>query len=107
NNTSAASRDLARARADNLAARSRDPRDKTPRIGLAGVYNNEVKPQLAQQTLELAVALQPSNAASWFALWLLDGSTTKVGLAALAAAHHLYPYDPDLPRSALEKSGAS
>ncbi len=107
NNTSAASRDLARARADYLAARSRDPLDITPLIGLAGVYNNEVKPQLAQQTLELAVALQPSNAASWFALWLLDGSTTKVGLAALAAAHHLYPYDPDLPRSALEKSGAS
>jgi O-antigen ligase len=107
NDTSAASRDLARARADYLAARSRDPLDITPLIGLAGVYNNEVKPQLAQQTLELAVALQPSNAASWFALWLLDGSTTKVGLAALAAAHHLYPYDPDLPRSALEKSGAS
>ncbi len=107
NDTSAASRDLSLARADYLAARSRDPLDITPLIGLAGVYNNELKPQLAQQTLERAVALQPANAASWFALWQLDGPSTKVGRAALAAADHLYPYDPDLPRSALEKSGVS
>ena len=106
NDNAAARRDLALARADYLAARSRDPLDITPLIGLAGVYNNEIKPQLAQQTLEQAVALQPSNAASWFALWQLDGST-KIGLAALAAAHHLYPYDPDLPRSALENASAS
>jgi O-antigen ligase len=106
NDNAAARRDLALARADYLAARSHDPLDITPLIGLAGVYNNGIKPQLAQQTLEQAVALQPSNAASWFALWQLDGST-KLGLAALAAAHHLYPYDPDLPRSALENASAS
>ena len=106
NENAVARRDLALARADYLAARSRDPLDITPLIGLAGVYNNEIKSQLAQQTLEQAVALQPSNAASWFALWQLDGST-KIGLAALAAAHHLFPYDPDLPRSALENASAS
>jgi O-antigen ligase len=106
NHAGTARRDLALARSDYLAARSRDSLDITPLVGLAGVYNNDVQPQLAQQTLERAVALQPSNAASWFALWQLDGST-KVGLAALAAAHHLYPYDPDLPRSALEKSTTS
>jgi len=111
NHNGEANRDLAVARADYLAANSRDPVDITPLIGLAGVYNNTPgETSLAQKTLERAVALQPSNAASWFALWQLDSVTPgygKVGRDALAAAHHLYPYDPDLPRSALENAAAS
>jgi O-antigen ligase len=111
NHNTQANRELAVARADYMAANSHDPVDITPLIGLAGVYNNTPgETRLAQQTLERAIALQPSNAASWFALWQLDSVTpgyANIARQALAAAHHLYPYDPDLPRSALENAAAS
>jgi len=98
---------LALARADDLAAVSRDPLDITPLINLSGVYNSADKPQLAQRTLEQAVALQPSNAASWFALWQFDSCIpryAKVGQEAFAVAYHLYPYDPGLDKSAIENA---
>jgi O-antigen ligase len=105
NDTAAARRELAVARADELAAVSRDPLDITPLINLAGVYIQAGDTTLGQQTLERAVKLQPSNAASWFALWELDSSIpryAKVGARALAVAYRLYPYQPGLIRRAIE-----
>ena len=103
-----ATRQLALARADELTAITEDPLDITPLIALAGVYNNTPGgTQLAQHTLERAVALQPSNAASWFALWQLDlciPRYTKLGNQALAVAYHLYPYDPGLEKKAIENA---
>ena len=57
---------------------------------------------LAQQTLERAVQLQPSNAASWFNLWLFDTAIpryAKIADQALAVTYHLDPYDPGLDES--------
>jgi len=105
NHNRAGSRDLAVARADELAAIKRDPLDITPLINLAGVYVQAGDTALAQQTLERAVTLQPSNAASWFALWELDNPIpryAKVAAQALAVAYRLSPYDPGLVRKAIE-----
>jgi len=105
NHNAVAAHDLAIARADELAAVSRDPLDIVPLINLGGVYIQSGETVLAQKTLERAVALQPSNAASWFALWTLDSAIpryTKVGDQALAVAYHLYPYYPGLAKTAIE-----
>ncbi len=102
-----AARDINTARVDELAAASRDPLDITPLINLAGAYLQAGDVQSAQQTLERAVALQPSNAASWFALWELDSGIrryAKVAARALAVTFRLYPYEPGLEKKAIEKS---
>ncbi len=98
----AARRQLVIARRDEAAAIARDPLDITPLVDLAGAYNAAGRRALAQLTLERAVALQPSNAASWFNLWLLDSSIPryeKLANQALAAAYQLDPYDPDLDQT--------
>ncbi len=102
-----ASRDLATAASDELTAVARDPLDITPLIDLSGAYAQVGRLRLAQSTLERAVALQPSNAASWFALWQFDTDNdydTKTAQQALAVALHLYPYDPGLVKKAIENS---
>ena len=46
--------------------------------------------------------LQPSNAASWFDLWLFDSGIpryAKIADQALAVTYHLDPYDPGLDES--------
>ncbi len=87
---------IALARADELTAIARDPLDITPLIDLAGAYAQEGRTQLVQKTLERAVVVQPSNAASWYALWQFDRKVpryTATADQALAAIYHLYPYD--------------
>lgn len=97
-----AKRELAAARSDELTAIARDPLDIAPRADLAGAYNTAGQVALAQRTLERAVQLQPSNAASWFNLWLFDSGIpryTKIADQALAVTYHLDPYDPGLDES--------
>ena len=97
-----AKRELAAARADELTAIARDPLDITPRTDLAGAYNTAGEVSLAQRTLERAVQLQPSNAVSWFNLWLFDTAIpryAKIADEALAVTYHLDPYDPGLDES--------
>ena len=69
-----ASGNVATARADELTAIARNPLDITPLIYLGDSYAQAGKLGFAQATFERAVALQPSNAASWKALWQFDRS---------------------------------
>ena len=88
----------ATARADELTAISRNPLDITPLVYLADSYAQDGRLRLAQATYERAVALQPSNSASWEALWWFDHDYSydlKVGYQALATAYHLNPWNRD------------
>ena len=78
-------------------------------IDLAGAYAQAGKVAMAQTELERAVALQPSNAASWFELWQFDSiipADVKIGEQALAVAYHLDPYDPGLT-AAIQQAAAN
>jgi O-antigen ligase len=108
-NNAAANREIAIAIADELTAIARDPLDITPMIDLAGAYAHAGKVAMAQTELERAVALQPSNAASWFELWQFDSiipADVKIGEQALAVAYHLDPYDPGLT-AAIQQAAAN
>jgi hypothetical protein len=85
------------ARADELAAIARNPLDITPLIYLGDSYARAGRLGLAQATFDRAIALQPSNAASWKALWQFDTQNNYDPLAgqhALYAAIDLNPWDP-------------
>jgi hypothetical protein len=97
---------IAIAQADELAATARDPLDITPLGYLADTYAQAGRLRLAQATFERAVALQPSNAASWRALWAFDLAYSydlrTVGDHALAVAIYLNPWDPSLLKQSIE-----
>jgi O-Antigen ligase len=103
--TALGNRDIAIARADEVAAIAHDPLDITPLKYLADVYVQEGQLGRAEATLLKAVTLQPSNSAGWFNLWTFENNTsynTAIGNRALAIAIHLNPSNPDYLRVALE-----
>ena len=98
------------ARADELSAIARNPLDITPLIYLGYSYAQAGNLRLAQATFDRAIALQPSNAASWKALWEFDSSWSydlSAGEHALYAAIDLNPWDPLLLKQSIELTPVS
>ena len=93
------------ARTDELTAIARNPLDITPLIYLGDSYAQAGRLRLAQATFDRAVALQPSNAASWKALWEFDRNWSydlSAGEHALYAAIDLNPWDPVLLKQSIQ-----
>jgi cytochrome c-type biogenesis protein CcmH/NrfG len=104
-NNALARREIATARARELTAIARNPLDITPLVYLGYSYAQAGKLRLAQATFDHAIALQPSNAASWKALWEFDSSWSydlSAGEHALYAAIDLNPWDPVLLKQSIE-----
>ena len=104
-NSTLARREIAAARAHELTAIARNPLDITPLVYLGYSYAQAGKLRLAQATFDRAIALQPSNAASWKALWEFDSSWSydlSAGEHALYAAIDLNPWDPVLLKQSIE-----
>jgi hypothetical protein len=88
--------------ADEQTAVARDRLDLSPQTALGDAYAQDSRYGLAQQTFENSVAQQPSNSASWLALFyyestyasVLPHADAVVGEHALAAALKLNPQDP-------------
>ena len=100
-----AARELTIARNDELTAIARNPVDITPLVYLGGVYARQGRLRLAEKTFERAVALQPSNSASWFALYSFEQSYTynrALEAHALGATLYLFPLYPDLAKQSVE-----
>ena len=92
------------ARTDELTAIARNPLDIPPLVYLGDSYARAGRLGLAQATFDRAVALQPSNAASWKALWEFDSSwgyDQSAGEHALYAAIDLNPWDPGLLKQSI------
>ena len=91
-----------RAIADEQTAVARDGLDLSPQTALGDAYAQAGRLRLAQQTFERSVAQQPSNAASWLALFEYDSSygsylpqvDALIGEHALAESRYLNPQDP-------------
>lgn len=101
---------IAAARADELTAIARNPLDITPLFYLADTYIQAGRLGRAQATFERAVALQPSNAASWKQLWqfhLNFTSDLRARERALDTAVYLNPWDPELARASLKLAPVS
>lgn len=93
-NSTGAARQIAVAIADEKSAASYDSLDLTPAIDLAAAYAQAGRLNAGQKTLERAIALQPSNSASWLALWEYDYNTgfdLPAGRRALRAEFYLNP----------------
>jgi len=88
--------------ADEQTAVTRDPLDLSPQTELGYAYAQDGRYRLAQQTLENSVAQQPSNSASWLALFEYDSTygsvlppaDASIGEHALAENLYLNPQDP-------------
>ena len=98
---------LAAARADELAAVTRDPLDITPLEVLGQTYVELGESRLAKATVEHEVELQPSNAQSWIDLATyyqgLSGRTaSNAATSALATALYLGPWIPTVKQLYLE-----
>jgi len=101
-----AARYYAAARADALSAISRNPLDITALNQLGTYYADIGNDGLAQATIEREVALQPSNAQSWWDLADYESSLgTTAGYEAaysdFSVALYLDPQDLDLKRDFL------
>jgi len=98
---------LASARADELAAVSRDPLDIAPLFDLGETYSQLNENRLAKATFEREVELQPSNALSWIDLasyyeGLPGRAASNAASSALATALYLGPWIPGLNKTYLE-----
>ncbi len=107
-----AARYYAAARADALAAISRNPLDITPIDELGLYYYDTGDDRAAQATFEREIALQPSNAQSWRDLAEYEASLgTAVGDEAAyndySAALYLDPQDHTLQQEFLALSRAT
>ena len=87
--------------ADETTAVARDGLDLAPQTELAYAYAQDGRYQLAQRMLEQSVAQQPSNAASWDALFQYDIAyehllphARSIAEHALAQERYLNPQDP-------------
>jgi hypothetical protein len=89
--------------ADEKAAVARDSLDLSPQTELAYAYAQNGDYEHAQRMLEQSVAQQPSNSASWLALFLYDisgyaqylpSSVHTIAEHALAEERYLNPQDP-------------
>jgi Tfp pilus assembly protein PilF len=107
-----ANREYAVARADLLAAISRDPLDITPLGQLGAVYAARGENRLAQATFDREVALQPSNTQSWQDLaYYESGLNTTAGKRAaynaFAVALYLDPQNLPLKQAFLSLTPSS
>ncbi|HEY7967439.1 MAG TPA: O-antigen ligase family protein [Solirubrobacteraceae bacterium] len=92
--TAGARRQIAIAVSDEQSAASYDSLDLTPAIDLADAYAQAGRLSDGQRTLVGAIAQQPSNSASWLALWEYDYNTLfdlNAGRRALSAEFYLNP----------------
>lgn len=99
-----AARLLATAKADELAAVSRNPLDITPLEYLGETYVQLLQDRLAKATFDREVALQPSNAQSWIDLasYYTGAGRHHAATNALATALYLAPWFPALEKRYLE-----
>ena len=91
--------------ADAKTAIARDGLDLTPLTDLADAYAAGGSVNLAQTTLLRGVAQQPSNSASWLALWQFDSgpygfelSKADIAEGKRALAEELY-LNPEYPQN--------
>ena len=93
-NTAGAARQLAVAISDEKSAAAYDGLDLTPAIDLAAADAQAGRLNAGQRTLVRAIDQQPSNSASWLALWEYDYNTVfdlPAGRRALRAEFYLNP----------------
>ncbi|HEX4034181.1 MAG TPA: O-antigen ligase family protein [Solirubrobacteraceae bacterium] len=93
-NLKSAARQVAIAIADEKNAASYDGLDLTPPTDLADAYAQAGRLGAGQRILVHAIDLQPSNSASWLALWEYDyhtGFDLPAGRRALRAEFYLNP----------------
>ncbi|HLW96473.1 MAG TPA: hypothetical protein VKS25_13940, partial [Solirubrobacteraceae bacterium] len=87
-------RQVAVAISDEKSAASYDSLDLTPATDLAAAYAQAGRLNAGQRTLVRAIGQQPSNSASWLALWEYDFNTSfdlPAGRRALRAEFYLNP----------------
>jgi tetratricopeptide (TPR) repeat protein len=100
--TALARREYAAARADALTAIARNPLDITPLAQLGLYYANVGDDRDALATFRREIALQPSNAQSWWDLANYESNVDKrAAYRAYSIALYLDPRDHDLQRDFL------